>query len=316
MYYIGVDLGGTNIATAVVNEKFEIVGKASIPTNAPRPGEEIAKDIAKSVDLAIENAGVNKDEVASIGIGSPGAVNAEDGVIEFAGNLGFNHVPLVEYVEKYTGKKAFVENDANAAAYGELIAGAGRGAKNFVAITLGTGVGGGIIIDGKIFSGWNSFGAELGHIILKINGEPCTCGRNGCWEAYASATALIRQTKRAMEADKSSKMWEIAGSLDNVNGKTAFDGMRADDKTAIEVCKKYIEYVACGIVDVINIFQPEFVCIGGGISKEKDNLLNPINEYVNKYKFGKTAKKQTKIKIAELGNDAGIIGAAFLGLNK
>ena len=206
MYYIGVDLGGTNIATAVVNEKFEIVGKASIPTNAPRPGEEIAKDIAKSVDLAIENAGVNKDEVASIGIGSPGAVNAEDGVIEFAGNLGFNHVPLVEYVEKYTGKKAFVENDANAAAYGELIAGAGRGAKNFVAITLGTGVGGGIIIDGKIFSGWNSFGAELGHIILQINGEPCTCGRNGCWEAYASATALIRQTKRAMEADKSSKM--------------------------------------------------------------------------------------------------------------
>lgn len=316
MYYIGVDLGGTNIATAVVNEKYEIVGKASIPTNAPRPGEEIAKDIAKSVDLAIENAGVNKDEVASIGIGSPGAVNAEDGVIEFAGNLGFNHVPLVEYVEKYTGKKAFVENDANAAAYGELIAGAGRGSKNFVAVTLGTGVGGGIIIDGKIFSGWNSFGAELGHTILEIDGEPCTCGRNGCWEAYASATALIRQTKRAMEADKSSKMWEIAGSLDKVNGKTAFDGMRAGDKTATEVCKKYIEYVACGIVDVINIFQPEFVCIGGGISKEKENLLNPINEYVNKYKFGKTAKKQTVIKVAELGNDAGIIGAAFLGLNK
>lgn len=315
MYYIGVDLGGTNIATAVIDEKFKIIEKVSIPTNAPRPGKKIAKDIAKSVEMAIEKAGISYDEVNSIGIGSPGAVDAESGVIEFAGNLGFDHVPLVEYVEKFTGKKCFVENDANAAAYGELIAGAGRGSKNFVAVTLGTGVGGGIIIDGKIFSGWNSFGAELGHINLVMDGQPCTCGRNGCWEAYASATALIRQTKAAMQNDKSSKMWEIAGSLENVNGKTAFDGMRAGDETATKVCKKYIEYVACGIVDVINIFQPEFVCIGGGISKEKDNLLIPINEYVNKYKFGKTAKKQTEIKIAELGNDAGIIGAAFLGLN-
>lgn len=315
MYYIGVDLGGTNIATAVINGKFEIIGKASIPTNAPRPGEEIAKDIAKSVELAVQNAGIFMNEVNSIGIGSPGAVDSENGVIEFAGNLGFDQVPLVDYVEKYTGKKCFVENDANAAAYGELIAGAGRGSKNFVAITLGTGIGGGVIINGKIFSGWNSFGAELGHINLEMNGEPCTCGRNGCWEAYASATALIRQTKVAMENDKSSKMWDIAGSIDNVNGKTAFDGMRAGDKTATEVCNKYIEYVACGIVDVINIFQPEFVCIGGGISKEKENLRKPVEEYANKYRFGKTAKKKTEIKIAELGNDAGIIGAAFLGLN-
>lgn len=316
MYYIGVDLGGTNIATAVVNEKFEIVSKASIPTNANRPAEEIAKDIAKTIDMAIEKAEIAKSDVKSVGIGSPGAVNAEKGVIEFAGNLGFDNVPLVEYVEKYSGIKCFVENDANAAAYGELIAGAGKGAKNFVAITLGTGVGGGVIIDGKIFSGWNSFGAELGHINLIMDGEPCTCGRNGCWEAYASATALIRQTKAAMEQDKKSKMWEIAGSIDNVNGKTAFDGMRAGDKTATDVCNKYIEYVACGIVDVINIFQPEFVCIGGGISKEKENLRKPVEEYVNKYRFGKTAKKKTEIKIAELGNDAGIIGAAFLGLNK
>ena len=316
MYYIGVDLGGTNIATAVVIEKFEIVSKASIPTNANRPAEEIAKDIAKTIDMAIEKAEISKSDVKSVGIGSPGAVNAEKGVIEFAGNLGFDNVPLVEYVEKYSGIKCFVENDANAAAYGELIAGAGKGAKNFVAITLGTGVGGGIIIDGKIFSGWNSFGAELGHINLIMDGEPCTCGRNGCWEAYASATALIRQTKAAMEQDKNSKMWEIAGSIDNVNGKTAFDGMRAGDKTATDVCNKYIEYVACGIVDVINIFQPEFVCIGGGISKEKENLRKPVEEYVNKYRFGKTAKKKTEIKIAELGNDAGIIGAAFLGLNK
>ncbi len=315
MYYIGVDLGGTNIATAVITKDFKIIGKASVPTNAPRPADEIAKDIAKSVELAIENAGVSKNEIYSVGIGAPGAVNAKDGVIEFSGNLDFENAPLVELVEKYTGKKTFIENDANAAAYGELVAGAGRGAKDFVAITLGTGVGGGVIIDGKIFSGWNSFGAELGHINLEINGEYCTCGRYGCWEAYASATALIKQTKRAMENDKNSKMWEIAGSIDNVNGKTAFDGMRAGDKTATEVVNKYIEYVACGIVDVINIFQPEFVCIGGGISKEGENLRKPIEDYANEFRFGKKAKKKTQIKIAELGNDAGIIGAAFLGLN-
>lgn len=315
MYYIGVDLGGTNIATAVVSEDFKIIGKASVPTNAPRPAEEISKDIAKSVELAIENAGVSKDEINSVGIGSPGAVNAKDGVIVYSNNLGFENTPLVALVEKYTGLKCFVENDANAAAYGEFVAGSGKGAKDFVAITLGTGVGGGVIIDGKIFSGWNSFGAELGHNILIKDGEPCTCGRNGCWEAYASATALIRQTKRAMESDKSSKMWEIAGSIDNVNGKTAFDGMRAGDKTATEVVNNYIEYVACGIVDVINIFQPEFICIGGGISKEGENLRKPIEEYANKYRYGRNAEKKTQIKMAELGNDAGIIGAAFLGLN-
>lgn len=314
MYYVGVDLGGTNIATAVLNEKYEIIGKDSLPTNCPRPAEDIAKDIAKTVKIAVENANVSIDEIETIGIGSPGAVNAEEGIIEFAGNLGFENVPLAKLVEEYTGKKCFVENDANAAAYGELIAGAGRGSENFVAVTLGTGVGGGVIIDGKIFSGWNSFGAELGHNILIMDGEPCTCGRNGCWEAYASATALIRQTKTAMENDKNSKMWEIAGSIENVNGKTAFDGMRAGDETAKKVCDKYIEYVACGIVDIINTFQPEFVCIGGGISKEKDNLRIPVENYVNKYRFGKTAKKKTQIKIAQLGNDAGIIGAAFLGI--
>ena len=314
MFKIGIDLGGTNIATAVVNDECKIIGKGSIPTNAPRDGYEIALDMKKTVDMACADAGITLDEVEWIGIGSPGAVNQQTGVIEFAGNLGFENVPLKKYIEDLSGKKCFVENDANAAAYGELVAGAGRGAKNFVAVTLGTGVGGGVIIDGKIFAGNNFFGAELGHISMIMNGEPCTCGRRGCWEAYASATALIRQTKAAMQEDKNSAMWQIAGgSIDNVNGKTAFDGMRAGDKTATDVCNKYIEYVACGVADVINIFQPEFVCIGGGISKEKDNLRIPITEYVDKNCFARKCDNKTEIKIAELGNDAGIIGAAMLG---
>lgn len=313
MYKIGIDLGGTNIATAVVNDNFEIVGKASIPTNAPRAAELIADDMAKTVFLACEDASISLDDVDWIGIGSPGAIDAVNGVVQFAGNLGFENAPIVKLLTDRTNKMVFIENDANAAGYGELVAGAGKGAKNFVAVTLGTGVGGGVVIDGKIFSGNNSFGGELGHILMTLDGEYCTCGRNGCWEAYASATALIRQTKVAMEKDKSSKMWEIAGSLENVNGKTAYDGMRAGDETAKQVCDTYAKYVAAGIVDIINIFQPEFICIGGGISKEKDTLLDPIKDYVNKYSFGKQSSNRTQIKVAQLGNDAGIIGAAMLG---
>ena len=273
--------------------------------------------MAGLINKVVSDANLTMKDIAWIGIGSPGVVVPEKQEIGFAPNLGFLHTPVGPMLqEHFPDTKIFLGNDADVAAFGEAKAGAAKGTSSSVTITLGTGVGGGMIIDGKIYNGFNHAGGELGHIAIHEGDRPCTCGRNGCWEAYASATALIRQTKAAMEQDKNSKMWEIAGSIDNVNGKTAFDGMRAGDKTATDVCNKYIEYVACGIVDVINIFQPEFVCIGGGISKEKENLRKPVEEYVNKYRFGKTAKKKTEIKIAALGNDAGIIGAAFLGLNK
>ncbi len=313
MYKIGIDLGGTNIATAVVNEKFEIIGKGNLPTNTPRDAYEIAKDMAKTVDMAIEDAKINKSDVEWIGIGTPGAVNQATGIIEYANNLGFVNVPMIKYIEELTGIKCYMENDANAAAYGEFLAGAGKNVNDFIAVTLGTGVGSGIIIDSKIFSGSNYFGGEIGHTVIAMDGKPCSCGRKGCWEAYASATALINQTKEAMEADKSSKMWEIAKSLDDVNGKTAFDGWRMGDATATKVVEKYCEYVACGVVNVINTFQPELICIGGGISKEKDNLIKPIMEYVKANRYTKDSDKQTEVKVAELGNDAGIIGAAMLG---
>jgi glucokinase len=211
-----------------------------------------------------------------------------------------------------TGFDFYIENDANAAAYGELLAGAGRGKKNFVAITPGTGVGGGIIIDGKIFSGFNHAGGEVGHTVIVQNGEQCACGRQGCWEAYASATALIRQTKFAMIKDPSSVMWEIAGTIENVNGLTAFDAMRRGDETAKKVVDQYIEYIAVGLVNMINIFQPEVMCIGGGVSKEGDTLIKPIKSYARLDRYSKNVATQTEIKTAELGNDAGIIGAAFL----
>ena len=313
MYKIGIDRGGTNIATAVVNDKFEIIGKGNLPTKAPRDAYEIAKDMAKTVDMACEDAGVSKSEIDWIGVGAPGCVNIGTGLIEYSCNLDFNNVPMIEYIEQLTGIKCYMENDANAAAYGEFLAGAGKDVSDFIAITLGTGVGSGIIINNRIFSGANFFGGELGHTVIKMDGAECACGRKGCWEAYASATALINQTKEAMQKNKDSKLWEVAPSLDDVCGKTVFDAQQMGDKTACEVVDKYLEYVACGIVNVINTFQPELVCIGGGISKQKDNIVVPIRKYVEKYRYTKYAQKQTQIMVAQLGNDAGIIGAAMIG---
>lgn len=313
MYAIGIDLGGTNIATAVVNEKYEIVGSGHLPTNAGREAFEIAKDMAKTVEMAIEDAKISKADVSWIGVGTPGAVDPDNGIIENANNLSFDNVPMVKYIEELTGIKCYIANDANAAAYGEFLAGAGKGLNSFIAVTLGTGIGGGIIIDGKIFTGSNYFGAEVGHTVIVFDGEHCSCGRDGCWEAYASATALIRQTKAAMEKDKLSVMWELAPTLDDVGGRTAWDAWRKGDKSGTAVVEKYIEYVACGVVNLINTFQPDLICIGGGISKEKDNLIVPLRKIVEKDRYTKNAKKQTEIKAAELGNDAGIIGAAMLG---
>lgn len=313
MYHLGIDLGGTNIAAAVVDDNYKIIGEGKVKTNCPRPAEQIADSIYEAGMMAVENSGLKLDDIADVGVGCPGSVNTKTGIICFSNNLGFSNTPMGELLESRFGRKVYLENDANAAALGEKYAGAGKGADQFIAITLGTGVGGGVIINDIILSGANSAGGELGHIVIVKDGEPCSCGRNGCWEAYASATALIRQTKAAMEADKQSKMWEIAGCLDEVNGKTAFDGMRADDATAKAVVKQYCEYVACGLTDIINIFQPDVLCIGGGISKEGETLCGPVREYVERERYSKNVDKQTVIKPAELGNDAGIIGAALLG---
>ena len=282
-------------------------------TNCPRPADEICDDMATAAKMAIEDAGLTMDDIDTIGIGAPGSINPFTGVIAVSNNLRFENVPMGKMLSERLGRDVFLENDANAAAYGEFLAGAGRGTKDMVAITLGTGVGGGIIIDGKLFAGSNLAGGELGHTVIVHNGEQCTCGRKGCWEAYASATGLINLTKKYMEANPDSKMWELCGGdINNASGRTAYDGMRAGDKAANEVVDLYEDYVACGITNMINIFQPEVLCIGGGISKEGDTLLNPIKDKVCADRFTKNVEKQTTVKIAELGNDAGIIGAAFI----
>ena len=313
MYKLGIDLGGTNIVAAVVDNDKKIIAAGKIKTNTPRPAEEIVDDMIKAAETACKNAGITMDNIDSIGVGSPGAIDPVNGVVCYANNLGFYNVPMKKIFEERTGKPFYIENDANAAAYGEYIAGAGKGTNDFIAITLGTGVGGGVIIGGKIFSGSNCAGAELGHTVICIDGEMCTCGRQGCWEAYASATALIRQTRQAMIKYPDSKMWELCdGKLENVSGITAFNAMREGDEAGKRVVDRYIEYVAIGVANNINIFQPDMLCIGGGISKEGDTLINPIREFVKGENYARNIEKKTEIRAAALGNDAGIIGAAFL----
>ncbi len=313
MYRLGIDLGGTNIAAGVVDEDYKIIGTGKVKTGAHRSNDEIADDMAKAARMAIKDAGIDISEITAMGIGSPGSVIPSKGIVATSNNLKFSNLPLCAMMKERLGVDFYIENDANAAAYGELLAGAGKGCKNFVAITLGTGVGSGIIIDGKIFSGSNNAGGELGHTVIVVDGEACTCGRKGCWEAYASATALIRQTKAEMEANKQSIMWKLCdGDINRVNGKTAFDAMREGDESGIKVVNQYISYIAIGITNVINIFQPEVLCIGGGISKEGDVLTKPITQFVENGRFSKNIERQTVVKVAALGNDAGIIGAAFL----
>lgn len=318
MYTIGIDLGGTNIVASVVNDEYKIIATSKTPTNSPRSADEIFDDIAEVCEEAVKSAGLTMDDIESVGMGTPGTVNA-DGIIEFANNLAFNNVPARTMLAKKLNKpeeKVFIENDANCAALGEAKAGVGNGAKDFVAVTLGTGVGSGVIIDGKIVNGVNYAGGECGHMVIVVDGEQCSCGRKGCWEAYASATALIRQTKKAMEEYPDSLMHKLAKEEGKVSGRTAFDAMRLGDIAGIKVVDDYIKYVACGLINLVNALQPEIICIGGGICNEGETLMKPLRRFVQAERYSIHSKIQTKIVKAELGNDAGVIGAALLGIVK
>lgn len=315
MYTIGIDLGGTNIVASVVDDDYNIIGTSKTPTNSPRSADEIFDDIADVCEEAVKTAGLTMEDIDSVGMGTPGTVN-QDGIIEFANNLAFNNVPARTMLAKRINKpeeKVFIENDANCAALGEAYAGCGNGAKDFVAVTLGTGVGSGVIIGGKIVNGVNYAGGECGHMVIVVDGEQCSCGRKGCWEAYASATALIRQTKKAMEEYPDSLMHKLAKEEGKVSGRTAFDAMRLGDIAGIKVVDDYIKYVACGLINIVNALQPEIICIGGGICNEGETLMKPLRRFVQSERYSIHSKIQTKIVKAEIGNDAGVIGAALLG---
>ena len=250
MYKLGIDLGGTNIVAGVVDENYKILATAKRKTDCPRPADAILDDMAAAALEAIESAGLKVEDIDAAGVGTPGAIDPVKGVVCYANNLDFYNVPMAQMLKDRTGIDFYIENDANAAAYGEFVAGAGVGTNNFLMITLGTGVGGGIIVNGRIYSGSNYAGGELGHTVISMDGEMCSCGRQGCWEAYASATALIRQTKQAMIKYSDTVMWELCNNdINAVNGLTAFEAMRKGDKAGKLVVDKYVEYIALGIAN-------------------------------------------------------------------
>ena len=310
-YRLGIDLGGTGIKTGVIDENNNIIFKHSAPTCTDKPFEEVVRDIADAAKTVAKEAGLTFEDFPIVGLGTPGFVDKQGNLV-FSGNLGWTNVPFKTELEKYIPVPVYISNDANCAVVGEIIAGSGKGYKNAIMVTLGTGVGGGIVIDGRLYAGGDGMGTEIGHIPLVVGGEQCSCGAKGCFEAYASVTALIRDTKRAMESDPNSLLHEYAEKEGKVSGRTSFDCAKKGDKTALAVVDHYMEYVAAGIGGLISTFRPEAILIGGGLSNEGDYLLKPLNERVGKYVFAYKNIGASPIVKASLGNDAGIIGAAYL----
>ncbi len=311
--YIGVDLGGTNIGAGIVDEEGSILVKDEVPTGSSRPYDEIIKDMADLIGEILKQGGYELSDVESIGIGSPGCIDNEQGEVVFANNLNWKHVPVREELQRHIDLPIYLENDANVAGLAEAVTGACKGVENSVTITLGTGVGSGIIIGGRPYSGSHGVGAELGHMIVRVDGVPCTCGNRGCFERYTSATALIREGKKVAKANPDSIIAKsVEGDLDKISAKTVIDAAKAGDEVALEVFDNYIYYLAMGIVTIINSFDPSIIAIGGGVSRAGDFLLDSLKEQVKEHIFYKDMP-YADIRLSELGNDAGIIGAAMLG---
>lgn len=312
--YIGIDLGGTFIKGGIVDDLGNILLTKKVPTGADGGASNVVSNIAKLCKSLVDALGLGFCDIVGIGMGVPGTVDSINGEVLYSNNLGWQNLEISKDLTALTGLSVKIANDANVAALGEAVFGCGRDYKNMVMLTLGTGVGGGIVIDGKLYEGNRSAGAELGHSVVVADGEPCTCGRRGCLEAYASATALIRDTKRAMQKDKNSKMWQI-GSPHNVDGATAFK-YKDTDSAAKAVVDNYIQMLACGITNYANVFRPEAVILGGGVCNEGEALTAPLQQILDNDIFGKDKGPSVKILTATLGNSAGLLGAVALYLQK
>ncbi len=313
MYNIGIDLGGTNIACAIVDNNGKIIKKDSISTFKERTPKEIIKDMADLSKNLISKSNISLDKINSVGIGIPGAGDYKNGIVLYINNLNFKNINLKNEFQKHLNLPIYIENDANIAAYGEYKFGEKTNYKNFIAITLGTGIGSGIIIDGKIFTGSFNAGAEIGHMVIVKDGHKCTCGRNGCFERYASATALIRDAQKIATKNTNSSLYiKSNGNIKNIDAKMIFELAKENDVLSKNLIDEYIENLAIGLANIINIFQPEVISIGGGISGQKDYLIKPLIEKIKPYTYGGETMFKTIIKTATLGNDAGLIGAAFL----
>lgn len=311
-YTVGIDIGGTDIKIGIVDKHHNIVAKGVYPTQAEKGAEGVIKNIVSAIDMIFEKSGIDKKDCTHIGIGCPGTIDPQNGIVIYSNNLAWENIHLKEEIKQATGLDVYISNDANCAALGEVKAGFRGKYKNAVVITLGTGVGGGIVIDGKLFEGGIG-GAEIGHTLIEKDGVLCTCGRKGCLEAYASATALIRQAKEAANSNQESQLYKMCGGdIQNMNGKIPFDAAKAGDQTAIEVIERYTDYLAEGIINMTNIFRPEAIILSGGISKQGEYLTHILKDKVMPHLFGGENSYLPEIECAVLANDAGIAGAASL----
>lgn len=313
MNYIGIDIGGTSIKGGFVSKEGKILYRFGFPIDKNATQDEIINHLGDMINEQIVKCGYKKADFAGIGIGSPGSINSDTGYCDFSNNLNWHHLPIVKIIENKTGIRTRISNDANVAMAGEAKFGAGKNYHNLVLLTLGTGVGGGLYINDHLFVGNEGKGAEMGHMIIEINGEQCSCGLKGCLEAYASVTALIRQTKAAMEKDKNSLMWDyVSYDINRVDGKTAFECSKQGDKTALEVVDQYEDYLTIGCINYCNIFRPDAIILGGGLSNQREYLTNAILEKLKKFNYGFLCTSPVKVFVSSLGNDAGILGAAAL----
>lgn len=312
---IGVDLGGMSAKAACFSDGV-LSGKSRVETSSAHTPEATALALVQLCIATAEKTGKGFDQVQAIGVGSPGVIDSSTGTVVSWSNYGWKDVHLAALMEKYSGKRVFVLNDANAAAYGEAKFGAGKGYRDSVFITLGTGVGGGIIVDGKLFEGYRSAGTEVGHMVIRQNGALCSCGRKGCFEMYASARALIAHTVEEMSAQPQSALWKISPTPDRVDGRTVFLGLKEGDKTAEKIFSDYIAALGEGITNLVNILRPQAVLIGGGISAEGETLLAPLRNYVYPRLYVSETYAPIAIVAAQLGNDAGLYGAAQYAFEK
>ncbi|MDH6357885.1 ROK family protein [Parabacteroides sp. PF5-9] len=312
-YYLGFDLGGTNMVAGIVDENYTIIARESSPTKAGRSIEVITSEMAEVSKRAIQKAGLTLEDISSWGIGMPSYVNPKTNLLVHANNFGWKNVPIYEHLQKHISLPIYIANDANCAAYGEVLAGAASAYTDAIMLTLGTGVGGGIVMDKKIYSGYDNMGAELGHTKLVFNGIECTCGQKGCLESYCSSTALIRKTRELVDNHPGTMIMELCGQdKEQINGEFIFEAAKNKDPFASSLIEEYICYLAAGISTFITIFRPEVIILGGGMAHAGDFLLEPLNKQLYTSTFAAEEIGIPKVIQAKLGNDAGIIGAAFL----
>ena len=318
MKYVGVDIGGTNLKAGLVDENGVLLATQKMKVASIADDDGLAWTVASLVQELAHTVNISVSDVASVGVGVPGTVEIRSGSINYTCNLPLRNVPLRKLFHRYLSIPLYIENDANCAALAEFLVGAGRDSKRFVTITLGTGVGAGIVHNGKIYHGANGMAGEVGHMVIQRGGLPCPCGRHGCWEQYASATALKRMTAAALAAHPDSILAQVVAENDGrVSGQSAFIAARRGDPVGQQVCDEYVDYLACGVVNVVNIFQPDTLAIGGGVSNEaEEQLLLPVRQRVARESIPCGRNRRTRIVKAELGNRAGLIGAALLGKNK